>query len=305
MSPDSLPAVSVVIASGAGGDFLFRLLDALRDQVHHEGSEVIVADRVGGDTATRLRDEFPWVTIVPVPPLPGGRKPSVPVLRAAAVDRASSEIVAVIEEHCRPPSGWLRAIRESFQPADAAIGGPILDDGWNRTRDWVVYFSEYHNYLPPWSDGPRAMLNGANTAYRRRLLVAHRDALTRGYWEVELHPLLAQDGAMRGLQRLGVHHMGPFDFRYYLRQRYLLSRVWGAMQRTSASPVRRLLYLTCAPVFPALLLARIAERVRRSGRYGSRFLEALPLLVPVAVTYVFGEWTGFAFGFGTALEEVE
>jgi hypothetical protein len=301
----ALTDVSVVIASGAGGDFLFRLLDALEPQARAESAEVIVPDRVGGATMSRLQRDYPWVTAFPVPRHPDGRKPGIPELRAAGVDRARHEVVAVIEEHCRPPAGWLRAIRESFAPDDAAIGGPILDDAWQRRRDWVVYFSEYHNYLPPWPDGPRTMLNGANTAYRRALLIRHREALARGYWEVEVHPLLERDGRMRGLQRLGAHHTGPFDFRYYLRQRYLLARVWGAMQRGKVSAARRLFYLVFAPAFPLLLLARIASRVRRSGRYAARFAGALPLLVPVTVAYVLGEWSGYAFGFGSALEDVE
>lgn len=301
----ALPTVSVVIASGAGGDFLYRLLDSLADQARAEGSEVIVVDRVGDSVTTRLQRDYPWVTVTSLPQRADGRKPSVPDLRAAGVDRASGELVAVIEEHCRVPAGWLRAIRESFAAEDAAIGGPILDDAWSRRSDWVVYFSEYHNYLPPWPDGPRTMLNGANTVYRRSLLLKHRDALSQGYWEVELHPRLEREGRMRGLQRLGAHHTGPFRFGYYLRQRFLLARVWGAMQRNQGSGAKRLFYLVFAPLFPFLLLARIANRVRQSGRYLTQFTRTLPLLVPVAFAYVAGEWSGYAFGFGNALEEVE
>jgi hypothetical protein len=305
-----LPSISVVIASGAGGDFLFRLLDALMPQATAEGADVIVADRVGGATRERLRAHESWLTIVPVERGADGRKPSVPRLRAAAVERARGDVVAVIEEHCRPPPGWLRALRESFDlrdPAaggDAAIGGPILDDGWKRRRDWVVLFSEYHNYLPPWQDGDRYLLNGVNVAYRRSLLEKHRDALTAGYWEVVLHPRLAKEGRMRGLQRLGVHHTGPFDYRYYLRQRFLLSRVWGAMQREKSSAAKRAFYLLAAPLFPFLLLARTGARARKSPYLGQWFA-TLPLLVPVAFAYVLGEWSGYAFGFGNALEEVE
>ena len=301
----NLPSVSIVIASGAGGEFLFRLLDSLADQVRVERSETIVVDRVGGPIPDRLQREYPWVQLVSVTTPADGHKSSVPELRAMGVEHATGEIVAVIEEHCRAPAGWLRAIRESFQPDDAAIGGPILDDDWKRRRDWVVYFSEYHNYLPPWPDAPRASLNGANTAYRRAHLMKHRDAMRRGYWEVEVHPLLEREGSLRGLQRLGVHHTGPFHFLYYLRQRFLLARVWGAMQREKVSLPKRLFYLVFAPLFPFLLFARIASRVRQSGKYFTEFAAASPLLVPVMFAYVAGEWSGYALGFGNALAEVE
>ena len=301
------PSVSIVIASGAGGDFLFRLLASLEHQVGAEGNgvETIVVDRMGSATVEHLRRDYPWVKTVPAPAQPEGGRISVPALRAIGVEHARGEIVAVIEEHCRAPEGWLRAIRDSFQPDDAAIGGPILDDAFTRRRDWVVYFSEYHNYLPPWTDGARSGLNGANTAYRRTCLMKHRDAMRRGYWEVEVHPLLEREGRLRGLQRLGVHHTGPFNFRYYLRQRFLLARVWGAMQREKVSTAKRIFYLVFAPLFPFLLFARIASRVKQSGRYMGTFASAAPLLAPVMVAYVAGEWSGYALGFGNALEEVE
>ena len=98
--------------------------------------------------------------------------------------------MAIIEEHCVAPPNWLATIREAVRPDDAAISGPILDHDFSRIRDWVVYFSEYNNYLPPWPDGERSTLSGANIAYRRDLLVKHQDVLGTGYWEVVLHPLL-------------------------------------------------------------------------------------------------------------------
>ena len=302
------PTLTVVLASGAGGDFLFRSLDALREQAQAERAEVIVVDRVGGATRERLQRDYRWLTVLPAASGPDGRKASVPQMRAAGASRATGDVVVILEEHCRAPAGWLAAIRASFSPGDAAIGGPILDDarhppGYVRC-DWVVLFSEYHNYLPPWQDGPRALLNGANCAYRRELLVKHATALTSGYWEVVLHPKLAADGATRGLAQLGVHTMGPFRFGYYLRQRYLLARVWGAMQRETAPLGKRLFYLLFAPLFPFLLLARITARALKSPYLG-QYLLTLPHLLPVAFTYVLGEWSGYAFGFGDALEEVE
>lgn len=68
---------------------------------------------------------------------------------------------------------------------------------------------------------------------------------------------------------------------------------------------RRLAYLLAAPLLPPLLLARIAARVVASRRRRGRLLAALPLLVPVAVVYVWGEWLGYLLGAGDALGQVE
>lgn len=294
--------LSVVIASGAGGDFLFHCLDSLREQAAALGAEVIVVDRCGGETLTRLEKEYSFVTIVRSEL---DHRPSVPELRMTGVTQAQGDIVAIIEEHCVAPPHWLQTILNSFRDGDVVIGGPILSQDYGRVRDWVVYFSEYHNYLPPWPDGERYNLNGANIAYRREKLVGHQELLGSGYWEVVLHPKLAKEGLFRSVSRMGVYHTGPFDYGYYLVQRYLLSRVWGGMQREKVGFAKVSVYLMVAPVFPLLLLARIGIRVFKSKNHIGKFLTALPLLVPVAIAYVWGEWLGYLIGAGDALERVE
>ena len=297
------PSVSVVVASAAGGEFLPRCLDSLKEPATRLGAEVLVVDRLGNEVEERLQRDYDWVRLIPFErktPRPG-----VPELRKQGVLEARAPVVAVLEEHCTAPAGWLEAILENMEEGDAAIGGPILDDGYDRVRDWVVYFSEYNNYLPPWPEGERYLLNGANVAYRKEFLVKHQQVLDQGYWEVVLHPLLAGEGHMRSVPRMGAHHTGPFDFGYYLEQRYLLSRVWGGTQKDKVPAARRLLYLCAAPLFPALLLARIAMRVLKSGHRLGKFLVAVPLLVPVVCIYVWGEWRGYLSGVGDALERVE
>ena len=88
--------VSVVIASGAGGDFLFRCLDSLREQAPEERAEVIVSDRCGGETARRIQRDYPFVILLPAEP---GHRRSVPELRRAGAVAASGDIVAILEEH--------------------------------------------------------------------------------------------------------------------------------------------------------------------------------------------------------------
>ena len=299
--------VSIVIASGTGGDFLFRCLDSLRPQLKgdeaDEAVEVIVVDRVGEELRGRIAREHPYVQVL-APEL--GHRPSIPELRREGVLVAKGEVIAVLEEHCTAPDGWLRAIETQFDTdTDAAIGGPILDDDFDRIRDWVVYFSEYHNYMPPWEPGERFVLNGANIAYSRDKVLKHLDVLDDGYWEVVLHPPLAKDGKFRAVPEMGAHHTGPFDFSYYLRQRYLLSRVWGGSQKEKGTTANRVIHLLAGPIFPLFLLARIASRVLEKGTRTGKFILALPLLIPVVCVYTLGEWLGYLLGTGSALEEVE
>jgi hypothetical protein len=299
---NSAKPVSVVVASGAGGEFLFRCLAALEPQITRNGGELIVVDRVGAATRDRVRLTFPRARVIEAPANP---RPTIPLMRRLGLEAASTEFVAVLEEHCRPPGDWLETISRSVREGDAAVGGPILDDNYARITDWCVYFSEYHNYLPPWPNGERFALNGANIVYNRRLVLDLCSVLDDGYWEVVLHPKLATFGAFRAVDAIGAHHTGPFPYGYYLRQRYLLSRVWGGTQRALVPLSKRLLHLALGPLFPALLFARVTARIIEKPQFVRRYLSALPLLVPAWLAYSFGEWLGYLAGPGKALEEVE
>ena len=56
------PTVSVVIASGAGSEFLFRYFNSLREQAAAEEGEVIVVERCGSDHAAQVEKKFAFVT---------------------------------------------------------------------------------------------------------------------------------------------------------------------------------------------------------------------------------------------------
>jgi hypothetical protein len=226
-------------------------------------------------------------------------------MRRIGAEAATRPIVAIIEEHCVAGPRWIEAIESSFRPGDAAVGGPIVDDQFARLRDWVVYWSEYHNFMPPWSDGPRAALNGANIAYDRTMLLKRVDVLDSGYWEVVLHPVLSKAGTFRAVSAMGVRHTGPFDLAYYLRQRYLLSRVWGGTQKDHVSGATRLAHVVLAPVLPVVMTARIAARVLNQGERVGTFVRALPLVGLAMGVLTLGETLGYIAGSGRALEEVE
>ena len=294
--------ISIVIASGAGGPFLFRTLEALMDQAREHDAQVIVIDRCGPERRHKIASEFPDIELL-APEL--DHRPSVPELRAIGFDAAEGEIVAVIEEHMHPGPDWVATILANFRDDDAAIGGPVVNDSYGRRRDWVVYFAEYSNYMPPWSEGEYYWLNGVNIAYSREKVMAHREVLETGWWEAGLHPRLVKDGKFRSIPGMGAIHTGPFDYGYYLSQRYLLSRVWGATERARVSLAKRLVHIVATPILPLFLLARMAQRVLSKGQLTSQFLLTLPLLIPAVIVNAWGEMLGYLVGAGDALEHVE
>ena len=232
---------------------------------------------------------------------------TVPALRRRGVLQAQGDIVAIIEEHCVAGEGWLhQAVGALEGSAYGACGGPVVDNNYRRLRDWVVYFCEYNGYLPPFEEGETTDLNGANIAYRRHLLLRHERRLAEGYWEACLHPILLAEGVrFRSVPAMRVHHCGPFDLVYYLRQRYWFSRAFAGARRATLSPRRRLAYLTAAPLVPAALLARMAGRAWRKRCRRGWFLASSPLISVALLAYVAGEWIGYLVGPGDALLKVE
>jgi glycosyltransferase involved in cell wall biosynthesis len=294
--------MSVVIASKVGAPFVDQCLDSVKDEVQRLGAEAIVVTTGDGSLARRLAAAFPWTRVVHAPDLQ-----KVPALRRRGVQEATGDVVAVIEEHCSAGPQWLQNALEALNGGTYGVaGGAITDFNYNRLRDWVVYFIEYNDSFPPIVDGVTTQLNDANIAYQRRLLVEHVDLLDDGYWPMRLHATLLQKGIrFRSAPGMLVYHRGPFNFGYYLHQRFLFSRAFAGVRAQQQSTAHRLAYLVAAPLIPFLLLARIARRVLEKRCRVPQFIAALPLTVPALFVLVAGEWVGYLLGPGDALSRVE
>ena len=294
------PVVSVVVASIVGPPFIDDCLASVFAQKNAPVFEVIVVDCRGPENVARLAQRFPEVHFIPLP-----QRETVPQLRRIGVEQAQGGIVAVIEEHCVAADNWLATLCSAFTSDYVAVGGPIEFRG-GRLRDWITYFIEYNSYLPPWPEGDAYKLADANVGYRRETLNSNLPSLSAGYWEATLHHKLLSEGArFRSVPGLIVYHRGPFDYGYYLRQRYLFSRAFAGARRGTLSAAKRAVYLLAAPAIPFVLLARMGARVFAKKCHTGKFLLCLPLIIPAMVIYVIGEWMGYAFGPGQALMEVE
>jgi hypothetical protein len=297
----SHPQLSVVIASCVGPPFIVRCLESLDRHRRALPVEFIVADRAGGRVAELIERQFPWVKLIRSP---GGR--SVPDLRRDAIARAEADHVAIIEEHCVASERWIETILEAIKQPAAAIGGPVHDDGYDRLMDWAVYFTEYNSYMPPVERGPTFNICGANCVYQRDLLNQHLPHCGSGYWEADLNARLLAAGERFLMEpEMVIRHTGPFKFCYYLRQRFLFSRAFAGIRRQHKSRAYRIAYLLAAPLLVPLLFVRTARRVLGRRQYAARFIRVCPLLAPITLTYVFGEWVGYLMGPGDSLSKIE
>jgi len=301
LSLSAPPTVSVVIASIVGPPFIDDCLASVFAQKDAPAFEVIVVDCRGPENVARMAQRFPDARFIQL-----RQRETVPQLRRIGAEQARGGIVAIIEEHCLAADNWLATLNAAFSPDYVAVGGPVDFRVDGRLRDWITYFIEYNSYLPPWPDGDSFNVGSANAAYRKGTLDANLAVLSEGYWEATLHPKLFAEGArFRGVPGMIVYHRGPFDYFYYVRQRYLFSRAFAGARRGTISAAKRAVYLLAAPAIPFVLLARMGSRVFAKRCHPGKFLLSLPLLIPAMTSYVFGEWMGYAFGPGNALMEVE
>ena len=299
---EQAPSISVVVASKVGAPFLGQCLRSLERQAAEMRAEVIVVATGDKVDPAQVAAEFPWVQVVHEPGLK-----QIPALRRRGVEKCTGDLVAVIEEHCAAADDWLRQAAEAHRRGDyGAVGGPIADANYSRLRDWVVYFCEYNSAMPPVGRGPTDTLNDANIVYRRSVLLEHRDLLDDGYWPMKLHPTLLAEGiTLYSEPDVIVHHCGPFNFGYYLHQRFLFSRAFAGVRARKESLSHRLAYLIGAPIIPLVLLSRMTRIVLARGSRVRQFVRTLPLTLPALTVLVAGEWVGYLLGPGDALSKVE
>jgi hypothetical protein len=77
------------------------------------------------------------------------------------------------------------------------------------------------------------------------------------------------------------------------------------MRRARTSIPKRLFYVVCSPLLPALILWRISQQVLHKKRHIREFFLSLPLLSIFMVSYAVGEFVGYLFGGGHSLLKVE
>lgn len=290
----------MVIASIVGAPFIDECLDSLALQAKSCSAEVIIVACGTAEYATRITSKFPWVRVIQ-----RAERETVPDLRRHGVEEAGGNIVAIIEEHCVAAPDWLQQAIQAHESGDfGVIGGPVAACAYTRLRDWAVYFCEYNNYLPPWQEGGAHDLGSANIAYSRAVLLKYKDQLSGGYWEAGLHPRLMADGAkFHAAAGMVVYHRGPFNFGYYLQQRFWFSRAFAGARRLP--PSSKAAYILASPLMPFLLLARMAMRVSNKHCHMDKFIQCIPLFIPVLIVYVAGEFIGYLAGPGDALLKVE
>lgn len=286
------PQVSIIVPVRHAERTIRSTLESLLVQTADFAFEVIVVISEDDPSARALAGfERPNLRVLVAP----GRS-GVPQLRGLGAAQAQAPFVAIVEDHCLFPAGWLRGLVQAIEQQDAAASGGPVSNGRRSWTGWAQYFTRYSAFMPPVAAGWTHALPGNNACYRREALVAHAGCLTEGFWEAEFNRDLMRAGGRMWMcaelavvqrQERGMLEFAPLRFRH--------GRCYGA-RRVAASPSERGKLLALSPLIPAVLFARALRSVLSKKQYWFRFALAAPLVLVYMLAWSAGEVAGYLFG---------
>ncbi len=295
MIPDTfptVPAITVVVVTLGGKDYVVRCLRALSQQVDIPSLEIIVPcdSRLGGLWA--LRKEFPEAHVLYVE-----RHRTYAELRALGVQKARGAIVALTEDHCIPDPDWCSRILEAHAGPHAAVGGAVEKGQPDTLLNWAVYLCDFSRYMNPVPEGPASYLTDCNVSYKQAALSSVAQVWIDEFHETSVNWALQARGESLWLSpRIIVHQQRSLRFGSAVWERYAFGRLFASTRVTATTLLRRALYAGSSFLLPPLLLGRVAGNVFRKRRCVAEFFRTLPALMFMTTIWAWGEFVGYLTG---------
>src|SRR5689334_3813855 len=162
--------ISIVISTRNRAAHLARCLDAIGRIDPRPVCELIVVDNGSTDDTAAVFEQFRNAFAFPATLLSEPR-PGACRARNRAILAAQGDIVAFTDDDCYPAQDWAVRTAAVFEnPAIGYIGGRIHLYDESDARFTVNYSEDVH-ILPPHGFVPAGVIQGANMAFRRDLLI--------------------------------------------------------------------------------------------------------------------------------------
>lgn len=284
-------ALSVVIPTTQGWPAVALPLDSLMAEARAQAVEVIVADGSGG--APQNCAGVRWLS------RPGA---TVFELRAAAIEAATGEIVAVTEDHVQVEDGYCREVLAAHAASPAWMIGGVVKNGSRDPVGWASYFMSNVAALPPERGPWRAPLTGqANISYKRELL---RRWPAERLQDASLRADLEARGLAHNDARFAVLHIQSLGVLGSARHHFHDGRSVAARRRAAYGGPRWALELAKDLALPwriPVAAGRVVGRVAQ--QYPSlrpELAAASPLIAMLMIAHCAGELAGFIGGVGDA-----
>lgn len=285
-SPPHPCELSVIIGSVDAADTLHECIAALRVACSGVDAEILVIDasQDGGDQL--VRTAHPDLRVVTMP-----HGTLVPVLWGAGLREARGRVVAFTIGQCIVEPGWARAMLSGIAAGASGVGGRLALRVGSDATARATFFLRYSAWLSV-ASGPVHEIAGDNAAYEHRALLAARDRLATGFWEIDVHARFREQGKWLTIHPdATVRFAGESGLARIAVRRFAHGRHSGAYRVTQGIRPRWQMVLG-APAVPIVLLTRVARRVARAPEHWPAFLTALGAFLVLATAWAAGEAIG-------------
>jgi len=288
--------ISAIVPTSQPWPEIQPCLDGLFPQVRELDAELIVLDPHGQGLPPDAESRYPGIVHLTEPGA------SILRMRQAGMVAARGDVVALTEDHCRIPPGWLNRhlAAHGEHPECAAVGGPVINGCTERLMDWAIFLQNHALWFPPLPGGERRDLDRSNVSYKKRVLPSAPSP--DGWDEPFLDEKLIERGERFWLDSGNVishaQSLGPWGT---LAIEFHVGRAVAGLQARNGMPRRRrLLRLVTSPLIAAVNLRTVLRVVLKRRVYPRRAMASVPLLVLISVFLAAGFLVGYATGPGAS-----
>jgi hypothetical protein len=287
---------------GASRDNAQRVARFLSAQTIRERIEVIVVDVAPETYPPIVMDQHP-ATYLRHPGLRSWSK-----AKAIGSRQAQADLVAFLEDHCRPNPDWAEHVLSAFSGPWTAVGYGFTNGSADNYLSRSSLIADYGLWAHPAPAGESKLLPGNNVAYRKAFLDSLGDQLEQVLGvDYNLHEIILARGERMFLEpRAIAAHQCYADASMLLAANFIYARVLGATRARNRKwmwPMRLFAGLVAPILVPPLRLFRLFASLRGRGGLTRQVLAALPIVVVTYVACALGEATGYLFGIGNAQEQ--
>lgn len=281
--------ISVVVACTDPCSTVGTAVSALSDACADLRAELIIVD--GSSEGISARDtEAERGCRVAVIRMPPGTL--VPLLWSEGLARASGNAVAFTLSQCVVGPAWARALLAGLENGASGVAGPLTLGARTSISDWAVYYLRYSNLLNQEPGAVASDIPGDNAAYRRASLIRYAATFADGFWEIEFHRRIRQDGeTLAFVSGATAALTATSGFLGMMANRLEHGRRFGAWRAANQGRPAWLL-VAGSPLVPVLMTARIAARVLRHREHRARLAISLPILFLFTLAWAAGEARG-------------
>ncbi len=288
--------LSVVIAAWNGPALLNQCLNSLLPQLSAD-CQVIVSSNFPAAELQNLQSSatlsflfFPDAT--------------VPELRAHGIQKASRDIVALLEDHCTTHETWANEVRRAHESSYSAIGGAVENSSDQSPLDWAIYLFDYGPFMLPEAPRVASALTGFNVSYKRLALEEVKAVYRDGFFEVFTNQELQRRGYELFLApSMIVYHRKNYSLKNAIVENYHHGRLFAAQRTSAAAAEERIYRAITALALPVLLPVRVIMRTMRKRRHIAHLITALPYLVMLMSAWGYGEFCGYLFRAGASARQ--